>query len=86
MLTRFLHSVEHTVFSSDTKETVQHLLAGCKKLAGTKYVRRHDKSLKVLAVWWAVEEGLLPEGTKWYGVRWEKGKVIERDVKELFWD
>ena len=24
-----------------TKETVQHLLAGCKKLAGTEYVRRH---------------------------------------------
>ena len=35
-----------------TKETVQHLLAGCKKLAGTEYARRHNNVLKVLAVWW----------------------------------
>ena len=32
------------------RETVQHLLAGCKKLAGSEYVRRHDNALKVLAV------------------------------------
>ena len=51
-----------------TKETVQHLLAGCKKLAGKEYERRHSNALKVLAVWWAVIKGLLLEGTKWYGV------------------
>ena len=36
-----------------TKETVhvQHLLAGCRKLEGTEYVRRHNNDLKVLAVW-----------------------------------
>ena len=60
-------------------------MAGCKELAGTEYVRRHNSALKV-AVWWAVEKGLLPEGTKWYGVRWEKGTVIERDGKKLLWD
>ena len=38
----------------ETKETVQHLLAGCKKLA--EYVRRHNNALKVLAVWWAVKK------------------------------
>ncbi len=32
------------------RETVQHLLAGCKKLAGSEYVGRHDNALKVLAV------------------------------------
>ena len=35
----------------ETKETVQHLLAGCKKLPGTEYVRRHNNALQVLAVW-----------------------------------
>ena len=70
----------------ETKETVQHLLAGCKKLAGTEYVRRHNNALKVLAVWWAVKKRLLPEGTKWYDVRWEKGTVIERDGKKLLFD
>ena len=29
------------------------------------------------------KKGLLSEGIKWYGVRWEKGKVIERDGKKL---
>ena len=40
----------------ETKETVQHLLAGCEKLAGTEYVRRHNNALKVSAVWWAVKK------------------------------
>ena len=29
------------------------------------------------------KKGLPSEGTKWYGVRWEKGTVIERDGKKL---
>ena len=33
-----------------TKETVQHLLVGCKKLAGTEYVRKNNNTLKLLAV------------------------------------
>ena len=32
------------------------------------------------------KKGLQPEGTNWYGVRWEKGTVIERDGKKLLWD
>ena len=46
------------------RETAQHLLSGCKKLAGSEYVKRHDNTLKVLAMKWAVENGLLPEETK----------------------
>ena len=66
----------------ECKETVQHLLAGCKKLAGSEYVRRHDNALKVLAVQWAIDNGMLSEGTKWYTERWEKGKVIESNGKK----
>ena len=29
----------------ERKETVQHLLSGCKKIAATEYVRRHDNAL-----------------------------------------
>ena len=68
------------------RETVQHLLAGCKKLVGSEYVRRHDNALKVLAVHWAIDNKLLPEGTKWYTEIWEKGKVIENNGKKLYWD
>ena len=45
----------------EQRETMQHLLSGCKKLAGTEYRRRHDNTLKVLAAKWASESGLLPE-------------------------
>ena len=68
------------------RETVHHLLSGCKKLAGTEYVKRHNNTLKVLAVKWATENGLLPKDTKWYTMKWERGKVIEKDGKKLFWD
>ena len=47
-------------------ETFQHLLTACKKLAGPEYVRRHDNALKVPAVHWAIDNGLLLEGTKCY--------------------
>ena len=68
------------------RETVHHLLSGCKKLAGTEYVKRHNNTLKVLAVKWAVENGLLPEDTKWYTAKWESERVIVKDGKKLFWD
>ena len=31
------------------KETVQLLLAGCQKVAGTGYIKRYDSALKVIA-------------------------------------
>ena len=34
------------------KETVHHLVAGCTKLAGSEYTRRHNNALMVLAVEW----------------------------------
>ena len=56
------------------RETVQHQLAGCKTLAGSEYVRRHDNALEVLAVHWVIDNKLLPEGTKWYTEICEKEK------------
>ena len=46
------------------RETVQHLLFGCKKLAGSEYVKPYDNTLKVVAMKWAIENGLNPEETK----------------------
>ena len=40
----------------------------------------------MLAVKWAVENGLLSQDTKWYTTNWEREKVIEKDGKKLFWD
>ena len=68
------------------RETVQHLLSGCKRLAGSEYVKRHDNTLKVLAVKWAIENGLLAQNTKWYAEKWERRKVLENNGKKLYWD
>ena len=68
------------------RKTIQHLLSGCKKLAGSKYVKRHNNTLKVLAVKWAMEMGIMPVGTKWHAEKWEKGKVLENGRKRLYWD
>ena len=62
-------------------ETVHHLLTLRKKLVGTDYVKQHNNNLKVLAVKWAIENGLLPDFTKWYTTNWERGMVIEKDGK-----
>ena len=34
----------------EQRETVYHLSSGCKKLAGTEYVKRHSNALKVLVI------------------------------------
>ena len=51
-----------------------------------KYVKRHDNALIVLAGRWAIENGLIPEDTKWYNVKWKRGQVIESNGKKLLWD
>ena len=62
------------------------VLSGCDKLVGTEYVKRHNNTLKVLAVKQAIENGLLSKDTKWYTTNWERRKVVEKDGKKLFWD
>ena len=37
------------------RETVDHLLAGCRSLAGNDYLTRHNRILMILAVQWAKE-------------------------------
>ena len=68
------------------KEPVQHLLSGCRKLARAEYVKRNVNALKVLAVKWAIENGLLPEETKWYAEKRESGKVLENNGMKLSWE
>ena len=54
-------------------------VSGCKKLLGKECVKRHNNTLNVLLVKWAVEYGRLPEDTKCSTTNWECGKVIEKD-------
>ena len=34
------------------RETVEHLLAGCKVLANSEYLTRHNRALMILAISW----------------------------------
>ena len=70
---------------SQDRETVQHVLARCKTFAGAEH-KRHVNALKVLAGKWAINNGLLPEGTKWFIENWGKGMMIESNGKKLYQD
>ena len=41
---------------------------------------------KVLVIKWAMEMGIIPDGTKWYVEKWEKGNMLENGGKRLYWD
>lgn len=68
------------------RETVHHLLSGCKVVAGNEYVRRHNNALMVLAVAWAKQEGLINKDAVWYKIQWKKGNVLEGSGMKLCWD
>ena len=68
------------------QENVMHLLSGCKVLAGTEYLRRHNNALMILCVEWGKLNGLLPPKTSWYKEKWEKGKIFENENQKMCWD
>ena len=69
----------------EQRETVQHLLAGCKMLASSEYLARHNRALMVMAVAWAKEQNLLDQNVKWYQKNWRRGHVLENSQAKLVW-
>ena len=67
-------------------ETVEHLVAGCKVLANTEYLTRHNRAMMIMAVAWAKEHELIKTDMTWYEERWKRGTVIENDKAKLLWD
>ena len=67
------------------KETVMHL-SGCKALAESDYLKRHNNALMVLIVEWAKQESLLPGDSVWYKQKWSKGTVLAKNGKKICWD
>ena len=47
-------------------ETVEHLVAGCTKLAKSEYLTRHNQALMILAVAWAKQQELVGQEATWY--------------------
>ena len=50
-------------------ETVEHLVAGCKVLANTEYLTRHNRAMMIMAVAWAKEHELIRTDMIWYEER-----------------
>ena len=67
-------------------ETVEHLVTGCPKLAGSEYVSRHNRALMVLVVAWAKKHQLVEDDTIWYEQRWTRGTILENDKAKVIWD
>ena len=67
-------------------ENVQHILSGCKVLAGNEYLIRHNQTLMVFAVHWAKMKGLMVKDTRWYEEKWNSGNVLENERYKLIWD
>ena len=65
---------------------VQHLLTGCKVLANSEYVIRHNRALMILAVSWAKEFSFVENDIKWYKKKWCRGYVLENDHAKLVWE
>ena len=70
----------------EKRETAQHLLAGCKMLASSDYMARHNKMLMVMAVAWAKEQNLLDQNVKWYQEKWKRTHVLENSQAKPVWD
>ena len=47
-------------------ETVEHIVAGCKVLANSEYLARHNRALMIMAVNWAKEYELIGNEVIWY--------------------
>ena len=67
-------------------ETVEHLVAGCQKLANSEYLSRHNRALRILAAAWAKEHGLIGQDVVWYKQQWDRGTVFENERAKLVCD
>ena len=47
-------------------ETVEHLVAGCTKLANNEYLTSHNRAIMILAVAWAKQQKLMDQEAIWY--------------------
>ena len=70
----------------DFNETLEQLVAGCKTMANSEYLLRHNRALMVMAIAWAKEYGLVARETVWYKENWIRGEVLENANCKLVWD
>ena len=65
-------------------EGTMHWMSACPYLAGSEYLKRHNKALKVFYVALAKKGGLLDAKLAWFNVR--IAQVIENDEASIHWN
>ncbi|KAF7665893.1 hypothetical protein LDENG_00129980 [Lucifuga dentata] len=82
-------SIEAEVYHSrqdplcrDAPETVQHIIAGCKMLAGTAYTERHNQAAGIVYRIICAEYGLEVPKSKWE----TPPTVVENGRAKVLWD
>ena len=70
----------------EQRQPVQYIFAGCKMLASSEYLARHNRALMVIAVTQAKEQNLLDQNVKWYQEKWKRRHVLQKSQAKLVWD
>nr|QVK45139.1 GST [Pagiophloeus tsushimanus] len=65
-------------------ETIDHVISGCKLLAGTEYVKRHDTAAKIIHQELALKHHLIMEKIPYY--KYQPESVLENREVKLYWD
>ena len=71
---------------SQQRETIEHLLVGCKRLANSQYLMRLNRALMILTISLAKEFSLVEKHMKCYKQKWCRGYVLKNDHAKLVWD
>ena len=77
---------ERCKVSPEQAESVEHIVAGCKVLANTEYLTRHNKGLMIMAIARAKQHQVIGMEIIWYKEKLERGTVIENDKAKLVRD
>ena len=83
--TRALIDDDRCRICNQHSETVEHLVAGCAKLANSEYLARHNRAMMIRALAWAKQEGLMDQEATSYQQKWDRGKVLESNKAKLVW-
>ena len=66
-------------------ETVQHLLAGCEKLAGTYFVKRHNNLVQYI-FWCLARKSKIEVNKLWWKEELKQPTVRENSIAKLMWE
>uniref|UniRef100_A0A8D8TN34 Reverse transcriptase zinc-binding domain-containing protein n=1 Tax=Cacopsylla melanoneura TaxID=428564 RepID=A0A8D8TN34_9HEMI len=68
----------------DARETIEHIISGCKVLAGNEYIERHDTAAKIIHQELAKEHHLIQTTNPHY--KYKPESILENEKHKLYWN